>query len=155
MQVMKEETLKGHIVIGMGMFGHNEPDFDMDGPVKKMLDELHLRKIDLADEVVVIAPMARKCPRCGRIHLEGIPGPILNGATGSICGGMSCGTPCSEDMASVLYAPYVGESTNREIRYALDHNKPVSHRLFRKPQVNEVKVTYDNSYEPTDVPRDE
>jgi hypothetical protein len=26
----------------------------MDGPVKKMLDELHLRKIDLADEVLVL-----------------------------------------------------------------------------------------------------
>ncbi len=27
---------------------------DMAGPIKKMLDELHLRKIDLADEVLVL-----------------------------------------------------------------------------------------------------
>jgi hypothetical protein len=50
---MKAETLAGRIAIGMGMFGHKD-GLDMDGPVKAMLDELHLRKIDLADEVPVV-----------------------------------------------------------------------------------------------------
>jgi hypothetical protein len=49
----KTETLAGKIVLSVGLFGHNE-GLDMDGPVKKMLDELHLRKIDLADEVLVL-----------------------------------------------------------------------------------------------------
>jgi hypothetical protein len=50
---MKSETLAGRIAIGMGMFGHRD-GLDMDGPIKAMLDELHLRKIDLADEVLVV-----------------------------------------------------------------------------------------------------
>jgi hypothetical protein len=54
-QAQKDLTLKGVIVISVGLFGHIE-GLDMDGPVKKMLDELHLRKIDLADEVFVVNP---------------------------------------------------------------------------------------------------
>jgi len=51
---LREETLAGRIVLPMGGFGHREPGFDMDGPVKRMLDELHLRKIDEADEILVV-----------------------------------------------------------------------------------------------------
>jgi len=49
----KTETLKGHIVISVGLFGHHE-GLDMGGETKKMLDELHLRKIDLSSEILVI-----------------------------------------------------------------------------------------------------
>lgn len=49
----KSETMSGKIVLSVGLFGHIE-GLDMDGPVKKMLDELHLRKIDLADEVLIL-----------------------------------------------------------------------------------------------------
>lgn len=49
----REETLAGKIVLSVGMFGHAEA-VDMNGPVKKDLDELHLRKIDLADEVLIL-----------------------------------------------------------------------------------------------------
>ena len=49
----KNETLKGNIVLSVGMFGHEE-GIDMSGPIKKMLDQLHLRKIDLADEVLIL-----------------------------------------------------------------------------------------------------
>ncbi len=49
----RQETLKGKIVLSVGMFGHLE-GMDMNGEVKKMLDELHLRKIDLADEVLIL-----------------------------------------------------------------------------------------------------
>jgi hypothetical protein len=54
-RVMREETLKGHLVISVGLFGHVE-GLDMSGDVKKKLDVLHLRKIDLADEVLFINP---------------------------------------------------------------------------------------------------
>jgi len=54
-EAMREETLAGKIVLSVGLFGHLEnPPLDMDGPTKKMLDELHLRKIDLADEVLIL-----------------------------------------------------------------------------------------------------
>lgn len=50
---MRSETLAGRIVLTVGLLGHEE-GIDMDGPVKEMLDDLHLRKIDLADEVLVL-----------------------------------------------------------------------------------------------------
>lgn len=52
-KAMRNETLKGYIVLTVGLFGHLE-GLDMDGPTKKMLDKLHLRKIDLADEILVL-----------------------------------------------------------------------------------------------------
>jgi hypothetical protein len=73
----RDETLQGKIVLTVGLFGHEE-GMDMSGPTKQMLDELHLRKIDLADEVL-----------------------FLN------VGG------------------YLGESTTRELAYAMDQGKKV------------------------------
>jgi hypothetical protein len=52
-RAQREETLAGKIVLTVGLLGHQE-GLDMDGPVKAMLDELHLRKIDLADEILVL-----------------------------------------------------------------------------------------------------
>lgn len=49
----RNETLAGRIVLSVGMFGHME-GLDMSGRVKQMLDELHLRKIDLANEVLFL-----------------------------------------------------------------------------------------------------
>jgi len=49
----RNETLKGNIVLSVGLFGHIE-GLDMKGETKKMLDELHKRKIDLSDEILVI-----------------------------------------------------------------------------------------------------
>ena len=51
----RDETLKGNIVLSVGLFGHVE-GLDMDGETKAMLDELHLRKIDLAHEVLILNP---------------------------------------------------------------------------------------------------
>jgi hypothetical protein len=49
----RDETLSGKIVLSVGLLGHQE-GLDMNGPVKVALDQLHLRKIDLADEVLVL-----------------------------------------------------------------------------------------------------
>ena len=46
----RKETLEGKIVLSVGLYGHFE-NLDMSGETKKMLDELHRRKIELADEV--------------------------------------------------------------------------------------------------------
>lgn len=83
-KAQKDETLKGKIVLSVGLFGHEE-NIDMNGPVKKMLDELHLRKIDMADEVL-----------------------ILN------------------------VGDYIGQSTRRELEYALGQGKAV--RFLEKPK---------------------
>jgi len=49
----REETLAGKIVLSVGVFGHME-GLDMQSETKQMLDQLHLRKIDLADEILVL-----------------------------------------------------------------------------------------------------
>lgn len=84
------ETLAGKIVLSIGcdmrsdaeIFGHMTVD-ELTA-VKAKLDDLHLRKIDLADEVLVL--------NVNR---------------------------------------YIGESTNRELAYALDHGKVV--RFLERP----------------------
>ena len=60
-KVQKELTLKGNIVISVGLFGHsgdNEVWENMDEgtrtKTKEMLDDMHKRKIDMADEIFVI-----------------------------------------------------------------------------------------------------
>lgn len=50
----RTETLAGRIVLSVGLLGHAE-GIDMNGPVKAALDELHLRKIDLADGILVVS----------------------------------------------------------------------------------------------------
>ena len=61
MNVQKDLTLKGNIVISVGLFGHsgdNEVWKNMDEgtltKTKEMLDDMHKRKIDMADEIFVI-----------------------------------------------------------------------------------------------------
>ena len=54
MDAQKRLTLEGCIVISVGLFGHSG-DSDVWKPgVKEMLDDMHLRKIDLVDEIFVI-----------------------------------------------------------------------------------------------------
>ena len=53
-EVQKRLTLEGNIVISVGMFGHSGDEEVWKPGVKEMLDDMHLRKIDLADEIFVI-----------------------------------------------------------------------------------------------------
>ena len=61
MEVQKRLTLEGNIVISVGLFGHSgdsEVWENMDEgtltKTKEMLDDMHKRKIDMADEIFVI-----------------------------------------------------------------------------------------------------
>lgn len=54
MEVQKRLSLAGNIVISVGLFGHSGDDEVWNEGVKEMLDDMHLRKIDLADEIFVI-----------------------------------------------------------------------------------------------------
>ena len=83
----RRETMAGRIVVAPGVFAHSgDPLTDDD---KRRLDALHLRKIDMADSVLVINP-----------------------------GG------------------YIGDSTRREIDYAMRTGKPVgyTHNISREPR---------------------
>jgi hypothetical protein len=50
----KRLTLKGNIVISVGLFGHSGDEEVWTETTKVMLDDMHKRKIDLADEIFVI-----------------------------------------------------------------------------------------------------
>lgn len=52
MEVQKELTLAGNIVISVGCFGHSGDV--LTEKQKIMLDDMHKRKIDMADEIFVI-----------------------------------------------------------------------------------------------------
>jgi hypothetical protein len=54
MEVQKQLTLKGCIVISVGLFGHSGDEEVWKPGTKEMLDDMHLRKIDMADEIFVI-----------------------------------------------------------------------------------------------------
>lgn len=61
MEVQKKLTLEGNIVISVGLFGHSGDSEVWDGmdegtlsKTKEMLDDMHKRKIDMADSIFVI-----------------------------------------------------------------------------------------------------
>ena len=61
MEAQKRLTLEGNIVISVGLFGHGGDaevwegmDEDTLTDTKRMLDDMHKRKIDMADEIFVI-----------------------------------------------------------------------------------------------------
>lgn len=78
LEVQKRLTLEGNIVISVGLFGHSGDNEVWTEGTKAMLDDMHLRKIDMADEIFVIN-----------------------------VGG------------------YIGESTRKEIEYAIQNNRSV------------------------------
>ena len=55
-QAQKELTLQGNIVISVGLFGHSGDDEVWTEGTKAMLDDMHKRKIDMADAIYVINP---------------------------------------------------------------------------------------------------
>lgn len=61
MEAQKRLTLEGNIVISVGLFGHSGDQYvweNMDEgtltKTKEMLDDMHKRKIDMADSIYVI-----------------------------------------------------------------------------------------------------
>ena len=61
LEVQKQLTLQGNIVISVGLFGHAGDKEVWEGmgegtltQTKRMLDDMHKRKIDMADEIFVI-----------------------------------------------------------------------------------------------------
>jgi hypothetical protein len=106
------ETMAGRIVLSVGFYPHAQAEAHGEErgctpEQKAALDELHKRKIDLADEVLVLNVRETYCPACGffRVH-------TLNGRT-----------RCCDVQAEAR--PYIGDSTRSEIAYAREHGKPV------------------------------
>ena len=54
LESQKRLTLEGNIVISVGLFGHSGDDEVWTEGTKEMLDDMHKRKIDMADSIYVI-----------------------------------------------------------------------------------------------------
>lgn len=54
LEVQKRLTLEGNIVISVGLFGHSGDNEVWTEGTKEMLDDMHKRKIDMADAIFVI-----------------------------------------------------------------------------------------------------
>lgn len=54
LEAQKKLTLQGIIVISVGLFGHSGDDEVWTEGTKEMLDDMHKRKIDMADAIFVI-----------------------------------------------------------------------------------------------------
>jgi hypothetical protein len=54
LEAQKRLTLEGNIVISVGLFGHSGDDEVWTPGTKEMLDDMHKRKIDMADGIYVI-----------------------------------------------------------------------------------------------------
>lgn len=54
MEIQKSLTLGGYIVISVGLFGHSGDSEVWSEGTKEILDDMHKRKIDMADEIFVI-----------------------------------------------------------------------------------------------------
>ena len=54
LEAQKRLTLAGNIVISVGLFGHSGDDEVWTEGTKERLDDMHKRKIDMADGIYVI-----------------------------------------------------------------------------------------------------
>ena len=54
LEAQKRLTLEGNIVISVGLFGHSGDEEVWKEGTKEMLDDMHKRKIDMADAIYVI-----------------------------------------------------------------------------------------------------
>lgn len=54
LEAQKRLTLEGNIIISVGLFGHSGDEETWEPGVKEMLDNMHKRKIDMADGIYVI-----------------------------------------------------------------------------------------------------
>ena len=53
-KVQKDLTLKGNIVITVGLFGHSGDKEALNEQINEMLINMHRQRIDMADEIFVI-----------------------------------------------------------------------------------------------------
>lgn len=51
-EMNKKLTLEGHVVLSVGVFGHSGDEITEDQ--KRMLDNVHKRKIDMSDAIFVL-----------------------------------------------------------------------------------------------------
>jgi hypothetical protein len=104
-RAMRDETLAGKIVLTVGMLGHQEKLGD--GRLKAMLDSLHMHKVHLCDEVLVLDCFVPFCLVCNDFVRSVQDSPTCDYSHGRVV------------------RPYIGLSTKREIAYTESLGKRV------------------------------
>lgn len=129
-QANYRETMQGKIVLSVGWFSHADKHIYQPTEAEKaMLDELHLRKIDEADEVLVLNVLTDVCAACRQpvkkqlSRWQRLTLPLWRAWVRLAIGGVFERTACCH--APVITLPYIGESTAREVAYAVKTGKPV------------------------------
>ena len=54
LEAQKRLTLEGNIILSVGLFGHSGDEEAWAEGTKEMLDDMHKRKIDMSDEILVL-----------------------------------------------------------------------------------------------------
>ncbi len=114
-----QETMAGRIVLTVGFLMHASGNRHGESvgctPEQKIaLDELHKRKIDLCDEVLVLNVKQLVCQSCQKIcEADFVPFGAGGGSWSKCC------------RAHADFQPYIGSSTRSEIEYAERINRLV------------------------------
>jgi Zn finger protein HypA/HybF involved in hydrogenase expression len=118
------ETRAGKIVLSVGLFGHQQ-GIDMQGDLKKMLDNLHLHKIVEADEILVLNRPVVECLDCGSLDDR------------------LTAVECQECQSGRLRRyNRIGESTAREIAFARSRGKRVRFRYEFRGKYHVASATF-------------
>lgn len=105
-------TKAGNLVFSVGWFSHSEDlATQPTNEEKKLLDEVHKRKIDLSDEILVLNCKRYRCRLC-KVWL-------------SNRGKFDCDCERRIDRLEAVY--YIGDSTRSEIEYATANGKVVKY----------------------------
>jgi hypothetical protein len=124
----QRETLAGQIVLSIGcnmrtdteIFGHSSADEQE--RVKKDLDALHFRKIEMSDEILVLNCKLYRCASCKKWFVKKTEESAFGYGFYQDC---DCGSHSEQ-------APYIGQSTRNEIAYA--QSIGVTVRYLNNPQ---------------------
>lgn len=122
-QVGEKLEKRGCLVLMMSFFAHAD-DRPVSPEERAVLARVDRRRIDLADEVVVIDGTRLYCPRCWaykdhHLYRSG------DGMGNKCCPAVYCHAVLEE-------RPYIGEDSRYEVVYATAVGKPISYYSHRK-----------------------
>lgn len=116
--------VNGYLVLAMTFFGHAD-NIHVSDSERSILETIDRHRIDLADEVRVIDASRDKCTQCNKW--------VESNGRSTWCDCLDSIIPYWTRVNYIAH-PYVGESTKKEIDYALSLHKPV--------------LYYSNNFEP-------
>lgn len=122
-QAYRLET-SGHLVLCMAFFQHAD-HLEVSEEQRAVLEVVDRARIDLCHWVLVIDARALACKACGRpLHRGFVSGKILRHPHLVV-------SECCRSESE--FVNYVGESTRKEIEYALSVGKPVKYLSEERP----------------------